>query len=159
MSIIEIANILEILKNNRNLKDDSEIKSFYLAYDNLCTLPFEYFDSTLFLQLITIFDDKIEERRGLYNLASFIEQTYNVQRNPKYLWDNLKANFKLFYSAKEYFSVLLLGIINEETIVNLIFNEVNDKTEYGKFLCQTLKTYKEDGILNETFSNLSCLHI
>lgn len=157
MSIHEIDIILEILKNNRNFKDDYEIKAFYIAYDNLCTLPLNSFDSTLFSQLIAIFDDKVVETRGLYNLASFIEQIYNVQISPKFLWDNLKTNFKAFFSAKDYFLVLLLGIIDKEAIIKLVIDEINARTEYGEFLCQILKTYKEEGILNETLTNLSCL--
>lgn len=109
MNILEYA---EILKENRELKNDTEIKNFEDAIENIIgTDKVEYLYDGLY--------DKTEDDEVMFSLVHAIESYYNLISKEEYFYIFIKKSKDIFNQAREWVKLMNIRILNDEDSLNI----------------------------------------
>ncbi len=80
----------------------------------------------------------------MQELHTFLEQKYRFQRTLREFWVNLKASYKNYSHAIEWYRFYLMGVYRDETVRYEIDNEINSSTEFGLFIKPIMTQIKDE---------------
>lgn len=145
---MDVSKCVEILKENRMLRNDNEIENFEIAIE-------EILENGKVEDLYCGFDDKTEDDEVMFGLIHAIESYYGAIEYEQYFSIFIRETFKIFKIAKEWVKVMNIRIINDDESLNRYISVANKcNNEEKLFLREVMKeVMKEDKELFEDAVN------